>query len=223
MDPDVAPFESNITSIALEVNIALLGIFEVSEKHKTMSGSYAIFVSWNDDRMMWNPSSYQNISTVQVKAQKIWIPTSVCLFNEIGNENCIAADKGTVTVYSSGYVVNRIFKENTIRCDIDVTKYPFDSQACFLQFVNVNTGTEYITFDDTNSNLHLHYYEKSEVWDIVSTTAHVYEIKKRSRRYGKTVDFQNGVTEKIFPCSHIYILTCKYFIGVKFVLLFATN
>jgi hypothetical protein len=198
MDPDVAPFESSTTNIAVQVNIAPLGIFNVNEKHKTMSGSYAIFVSWKDDRMIWNKSSYQNISSVQVKAQKIWIPTSVCIINEIGNENCIAADKGTVTVYSSGYVFNKIFKENTVRCYIDMTKYPFDSQICTLEFININTGTEFITFDDANSHIYRHYYDKNEVWDIVSTTVYLYEIENGPINMEKALIFRMEMQRKSF-------------------------
>jgi hypothetical protein len=220
MDPNVAPFESNTSSIAVEVNIALLGIFEVDEKHKTMSGSYAIFVSWKDDRMTWNPSSYQNIGSVQVKAQKIWIPTSVCLFNEIGNENCIADDKGIVTVYSSGYVANRIFKENTIRCDIDVTKYPFDSQICSLQFININSGTEYITFDVGNSHLYRHYYNKNEVWGILSTTAYLHKIEGGPVDMGRLLIFKmvlqrksfHAVTSTLLPVNILSVLNLFCFL-----------
>lgn len=176
-DPDVAPFESTKTSITVEVDIALLGIFEVNEKQKIMSGSYAMFVSWKDDRMMWDPSSYQNISSVQVKAKKIWMPTSLCILNEIGNENCISDDKGIVTVYSGGYVTNKLFKENTVRCGIDVTKYLFDSQTCYLQFININVGTEYLTFEEEDSHFYPQNYEKTpEVSNIVATTESICEI-----------------------------------------------
>lgn len=136
-----------------------------------------VFFSWKDDRIMWDPSSYQNSSSVQVKAKKIWMPTSLCILNEIGNENCISDDKGIVTVYSGGYVTNKLFKENTVRCGIDVTKYLFDSQTCYLQFININVGTEYLTFEEEDSHFYPQNYEKTpEVSNIVATTESICEI-----------------------------------------------
>ncbi|XP_061177779.1 neuronal acetylcholine receptor subunit alpha-9-like [Saccostrea echinata] len=193
MDPDIAPFESADTFISVTITLNLLGISEVNEKQQTVRGSYWIVLTWTDWRLRWDPESYRNISAVQVKADKIWSPTSICIFNEIGNDKCFNADKDPVTVHSLGYVSYMKYTESVSQCTIDVTKYPFDSHYCGMSFGNINSNIEYLNFDSKYSSFLLQYLQPNEVWNVRNTTLLVYK-------------YEDSVTETISQQLHFYIL-----------------
>ncbi|XP_062584129.1 acetylcholine receptor subunit beta-like 1 [Saccostrea cucullata] len=175
MDPAIAPFESADTGISVNVYLNLMGISEVNEKQQTVKGSYWIVLTWTDWRLRWDPNSYRNISAVQMKADKIWSPTSICIFNEIGNEKCFNADEDPVTVSSFGYVSYMKNMESVSQCTIDVTTYPFDSHYCGLWFGNINPTTEYLNFDEKYSGFLLEYLRPNEVWDVRNTSVLMYD------------------------------------------------
>ncbi|XP_055997960.1 neuronal acetylcholine receptor subunit alpha-7-like [Ostrea edulis] len=170
MNPDIAPFESATTEITVMITVNLMGISDINEKQQTMSGSYWVVLSWIDYRLRWNPSLYNNITSVQVNAIKIWSPKSICVYNEIGNDKCINAKEDPVTVYSVGYIMYMKYLESVSQCVIDVTSYPFDSQMCSLVFGNVNFYSEFLQFDEENSFFLLQYLQPNEIWDIQNTS-----------------------------------------------------
>ncbi|XP_062593929.1 acetylcholine receptor subunit beta-like 1 [Saccostrea cucullata] len=178
IDPEIAPFESADTFISVTINVNLMGISEVNEKQQTVKGSYWIVLTWTDWRLRWDPNSYRNISAVQVKADKIWSPTSICIFNELGNEKCFNADKDPVTVHSAGYVAYMKYMESVSQCTIDVTKYPFDSHYCGLWFGNINSNTEFLHFDSKYSGFLLQYLQRNEVWDVRNTSISVFSYEE---------------------------------------------
>jgi hypothetical protein len=176
LNPDIAPFESSKTRTTLMITLNLMGITEINEKQQTMSGSYWVTLFWLDYRLRWNPALYQNITSVQLNATKIWSPKSICMFNEMGNDKCFNPKDVPVTVYSGGFAVYTKYLGSVSQCLIDVTNYPFDSHVCPLLFGNVNSDTEFIQFDEKNSNFLLQYYQKNEIWDIQNTTFGIYNF-----------------------------------------------
>ncbi|XP_055996644.1 neuronal acetylcholine receptor subunit alpha-7-like [Ostrea edulis] len=177
LNPDVAPFESSKTRTTVMITVNLMGISDMNEKQQTMAASYWVVLSWIDYRLRWNSSLYNNITSVQVNADKIWSPKSICLFNEIGNDKCFNAREDPVTVHSTRFAVFMKYLESVSQCLIDVTSYPFDSHVCSLVFGNVNSYTEFLEFDEKNSFFLLQYHQPNEIWDIENTTFRIYEFR----------------------------------------------
>jgi hypothetical protein len=173
MNPDIAPFESDTTKISLMITLNVMGITEINEKQQTMSGSYWVGLAWTDYRLRWDPNLYNNITAVNVKADKIWSPKSICMYNEIGSDKCFNADEDPVTVYSRGYCLYMKYLQSVSQCVVDVTRYPFDSQVCVLSFGNINFDSEYLQFNEEYSYFLLQYLQPNEVWDIQNTTFRV--------------------------------------------------
>ena len=170
MDPDIAPFESATTGTYVSITLNIMGISDINEKQQTISGTYWVIIGWGDLRMRWDPLMYGNITSVQVKANKIWTPTSICIFNEIGNDKCINAKENQVTVYHMGHVSYVTYMDSVSQCRIDVSTYPYDSQLCSLYFGNVNPNTEFIWFNRQFSDFRLDYLQPNEVWDLKNHT-----------------------------------------------------
>ncbi|KAG5441475.1 Neuronal acetylcholine receptor subunit beta-3 [Clonorchis sinensis] len=87
---------------------------------------------WIDERLHWDPLEYNNLSTLRVPCDKLWLP-DIVLYN--------SADD-----YTSGYMQSRAMVGNTgnvfwsppaklrSACKIDITYFPFDDQSCTMKF-----------------------------------------------------------------------------------------
>jgi hypothetical protein len=170
LNPDIAPFESAKTNNSVRIDLHVTDITNINEKRQTMAGSYWVVLEWTDHRLQWNPDLYGNITSVFLKADKIWSPTSICVYNDIGDEKCIKANQDMLTVHSSGLVSYMKYKYIVSQCVIDVTSYPFDSHMCTIIIGNLNRDTEYLHFNANNSNFLDDYLLPNEVWNIQSTT-----------------------------------------------------
>lgn len=174
-EPRVAPFDTVADVLYLSGTISLISIRSVNEKDQTFSASIWISMAWQDRRLIWDPDSYKEITTIQTTSKYVWIPSSVCIFNEVTNDKCFTEEK-PVTIYKSGTVVYTTSRESTSQCKIDISKYPFDTQTCSLQFGNLFSSSEFIYFVAPHSVYSLAYFDRSEEWEVVGTSVVEYKI-----------------------------------------------
>ncbi|CAJ0574917.1 unnamed protein product, partial [Mesorhabditis spiculigera] len=92
-----------------------------------------IELNWTDPRLVWDPKKYGGVELFYVDSNLIWIPTDVVgssIATEQANKDqiypCILQANGSV-----GYVLSVSVQ---IVCAMDISKFPFDSQTCSLQF-----------------------------------------------------------------------------------------
>lgn len=168
-EPRVAPFDTVADVLYLSGTISLISIRSVNEKDQTFSASIWISMAWQDRRLIWDPDSYKEITTIQTTSKYVWIPSSVCIFNEVTNDKCLTEEK-PVTIYKSGTVVYTTSRESTSQCKIDISKYPFDTQTCSLQFGNLFSSSEFIYFVAPHSVYSLAYFDRSEEWEVLGTS-----------------------------------------------------
>ena len=93
---------------------------------------------WSDSRLSWNSSLYNNFISINLPLDSIWKPTTGIVNSAYGdgflstNKDYNYADihnDGTVILYSQSISLQT-------RCNLDIAKYPFDSQTCNLTFVS---------------------------------------------------------------------------------------
>ncbi|XP_062605685.1 acetylcholine receptor subunit alpha-L1-like [Saccostrea cucullata] len=161
----VAPFNTVSDKIVLSIHLNLMSIRQVDEKEQTFSASFWISMTWPDHRFIWDSTSYNGITELQTTSKYVWIPSSICIFNEVTDKKCLTEEK-PVTIHSSGYVVYTTSRESITQCKIDIRKYPFDSQVCSLFFGNFFTTSEFIDLGTTYSAYSLTYYEQNEEWNV---------------------------------------------------------
>ncbi|CAF1049531.1 unnamed protein product [Adineta ricciae] len=87
---------------------------------------------WRDYRFVWNPLLYDNICTMYIPSEELWIP-DIALYNNADGKYHVML-KTKAVVYPSGAIVwepPMIFKSS---CPINVQYFPFDEQSCSLKF-----------------------------------------------------------------------------------------
>lgn len=177
----VAPFDTASDSITLSVGLILMSIRKVSEKDQTFSASFWISMTWGDNRLIWDPTSYNSITQIQTTSKSVWIPSSICIFNDVTNNKCLTEEK-PVIIYNYGYVTYITSRESVTKCKIDITKYPFDSQTCSLYFGNFFVDSEFIALSSTHSVYDLTYFDRNEEWNVQGASVVEHHVSAKDKQ-----------------------------------------
>ena len=78
-----------------------------------------------------------------------------------------------IEVFSSGTCSWFPYQSFDVICDADVTKYPFDTQHCTLDFYLWGYEMELMNIQLKRSNVDLSMYNKHGVWEILNTQVNV--------------------------------------------------
>lgn len=181
----VAPFNNQSEAIDLSVALNLILINNLNEKDQTFEAAFWMSIVWNDSRLKWNSSHYQGIAAIQTTSKHVWIPSSICIYNDVSDKKCLTDEK-PLSVLNTGYVVYTTSRESVTKCRIDITKYPYDSQVCSIEVGNLFDNYDFIHFDAAYSRCYLDYFQRNEQWDVTGSKVSLQKIKE-----GLSTGFQN--------------------------------
>jgi hypothetical protein len=111
--------------------VYLKQIFSLSHKEKQMVSSMDVYAHWEDQRLKWIPQSFSNVDKVLIQTKKIWKPDFMIENSEDSDSFFKYSDFHMALVNHTGHVniVYRAQNVKTICNQIDVHKFPFDSQT----------------------------------------------------------------------------------------------
>lgn len=108
-----------------------------------------LILSWNDERLTWNPANYSGVWTLNLPAPQIWSP-NLALINSVSENINVKVDNGTVaSVAYNGEVTLIVPRLFSATCSLDLKYFPFDFQNCSFMFVSLGIGispNESVTF-----------------------------------------------------------------------------
>ncbi|XP_062602373.1 uncharacterized protein LOC134264082 [Saccostrea cucullata] len=177
----VAPYETEENPLDLSIFLSLMTIREVNEKKQTIANSIAISLSWLDERLMWDSSHYNGITSFGTTSEYVWTPKSICIINEVSINKCFS-EVSDVIVRNSGIVTYTTYRESLTLCQLDITKYPFDEQKCMIFIGRLYQLLELITLNKTDSFFHLISFNNNEEWEVLGSN--IAEIEIPSGQYG---------------------------------------
>ena len=88
-------------------------------------------MAWNDKFLGWDPMHYDNILKIQVPTTKVWFPDTA-IYNSNENARDVGQNSNAVEIHHSGLLTYWGYRIFTCECQIDITKYPFDTQKCSI-------------------------------------------------------------------------------------------
>ncbi|NXV09546.1 ACHA2 protein, partial [Cettia cetti] len=145
------------------------------EKNQMMTTNVWLKQEWSDYKLRWDPAEYDNVTSIRVPSEMIWIPDLV-LYNNADGEFAVThmtkahlSWDGTVT-----WVPPAIYKSS---CSIDVTFFPFDQQSCKMKFGSWSYDKAKIDLENMERQVDLKDYWESGEWAIVEA-AGTYNSKK---------------------------------------------
>ncbi|XP_066524554.1 neuronal acetylcholine receptor subunit alpha-2a [Hoplias malabaricus] len=130
---------------------------------------------WNDYKLRWKPSDYDNVTSIRVPSELIWVP-DIVLYNNADGEFAVT-HMTKAHLFHTGkvrWVPPAIYKSS---CSIDVTFFPFDQQNCKMKFGSWTYDKAKIDLEPIENTVDLKDYWESGEWAIVNAVG-TYNTKK---------------------------------------------
>ncbi|XP_070304853.1 5-hydroxytryptamine receptor 3A-like [Salvelinus sp. IW2-2015] len=134
----------------VHLDVYLYAILAVIEKSQTFVPFIWIQLTWNNERIWWDPSQFCGISRVSVPKEMLWIP-------DLTIYEMTEKDDGPHSPYlyvsHDGIVLIEDEMKVVSTCKMDVHKFPFDTQRCNITFssaIHIVTDIQLIPFSNSS-------------------------------------------------------------------------
>ncbi|KAI6072129.1 Neuronal acetylcholine receptor subunit alpha-2 isoform X1 [Aix galericulata] len=167
-------------SSSASLSAGLLSFLPVSppkqdEKNQMMTTNVWLKQEWSDYKLRWNPADFDNVTSIRVPSEMIWIP-DIVLYNNADGEFAVT-HMTKAHLFSNGkvkWVPPAIYKSS---CSIDVTFFPFDQQNCKMKFGSWTYDKAKIDLENMEHHVDLKDYWESGEWAIINAIG-TYNSKK---------------------------------------------
>ncbi|XP_009688588.1 neuronal acetylcholine receptor subunit alpha-2 [Struthio camelus] len=167
------PNASDVVIVRFGLSIAQL--IDVDEKNQMMTINVWLKQEWSDYKLRWNPADFDNVTSIRVPSEMIWIP-DIVLYNNADGEFAVT-HMTKAHLFSNGrvkWVPPAIYKSS---CSIDVTFFPFDQQNCKMKFGSWTYDKAKIDLENMDHHVDLKDYWESGEWAIINAIG-TYNSKK---------------------------------------------
>ncbi|XP_071403580.1 5-hydroxytryptamine receptor 3A-like [Centroberyx affinis] len=118
-------------STEVKVDMYLMGILNVDEKSQTVTTFITLSVMWNNKFLKWDPSAFCGIHYFTVPREKLWKP-DIVIHDNIYYSG--APNAPYAMTFSTGDSQMVDSYRPTTTCNMDLYKFPFDTQTCPITF-----------------------------------------------------------------------------------------
>ncbi|KAK7096103.1 acetylcholine receptor subunit alpha-like [Littorina saxatilis] len=144
----VRPVLREESVVHINVSMYLLFILDLDLKAQTLKSSGYMDVVWKDEYLVWEPAEYANITDLLLPQTTIWLPDLI-VSNDVRSLNFFGTDRTQAHLRYDGTVTWQPDFLRETGCNVDIFKYPFDSQVCGLRVVSWMMTGQYmsVTYD----------------------------------------------------------------------------
>ncbi|KAJ8008672.1 hypothetical protein DPEC_G00080850 [Dallia pectoralis] len=166
----------NISDVVIvKFGLSIAQLIDVDEKNQMMTTNVWLKQEWNDYKLRWRPSDYDNVTSIRVPSELIWVP-DIVLYNNADGEFAVT-HMTKAHLFHTGKVCwtpPAIYKSS---CSIDVTFFPFDQQNCKMKFGSWTYDKAKIDLEQIENTVDLKNYWESGEWAIINAVG-TYNTKK---------------------------------------------
>ncbi|XP_071101679.1 neuronal acetylcholine receptor subunit alpha-7-like [Haliotis cracherodii] len=172
-----------VTDVGLAFNI--LTVNDLVTRTQTFSVSGYFTVIWNDTRLEWNTTKYDNIMFLFSDETEIWRP-SLVVKNAIDNLDVIANEHIPLKVSHEGKIYWNPPGIYKTYCDIDITYYPFDFQLCSVVIQSWGYNIGELDLKKYHEGVDTGEYVKNGEWSLIEAFSERQEETRRRNFEAKT-------------------------------------
>lgn len=157
------------TFVNVSLDIALRQIINLNEKDQVLKTNVWVRMGWNDCRLKWDSSKYEDVDHLVIPYAEVWTP-DLALYDSAAEEVMMpglteyrahVSNDGAVQ-YNFPTVLNSV-------CRVTVTYFPFDTQKCELKFgswSHPQTDIDFFPKAATGRNGNLSKYIPNNEWIV---------------------------------------------------------
>ncbi|XP_069124902.1 acetylcholine receptor subunit alpha-like [Argopecten irradians] len=170
---DIRPVQNQTNPVTVSMTVDVISINDFDEVAGTISMVVILYISWNDQGLVWNSTSYGNTTLLTFKQDKIWLP-EMFLCN-LADEFVPIGDKAfKLTVTSDGNVLWIPGALLIASCTPDVYKYPFDQQICSLRLGPWGYSNQQVKLNLPSKTLWFTYFSTNSEWEVKGSNTSVW-------------------------------------------------
>ncbi|XP_069554420.1 neuronal acetylcholine receptor subunit alpha-2-like isoform X2 [Brachyistius frenatus] len=166
----------NVTDVVIvKFGLSIAQLIDVDEKNQMMTTNVWLKQEWMDYKLQWSPADFNNVTSIRVPSELIWVP-DIVLYNNADGEFAVT-HMTKAQLFHTGrirWVPPAIYKSS---CSIDVTFFPFDQQSCKMKFGSWTYDRAKIDLEPFENTVDLKDYWESGEWSIVNAVG-TYNTKK---------------------------------------------
>lgn len=199
LQKNVIPSLDQSKPLDISLRFYLVTISRFVEAEETIVVVGAVEMIWTDGGISWNPASYGNKQSIPLSNNNIWTP-SLTLLNSVDTLAPIDGDTiFNVNIMSNGTISSIVL---SAKCTTDISKFPFDSQTCILDFTTWNIFSSDITLSLVpDSPVDLGFYGRNPDWVLQSCSA-------RASTLGSYPEYKVTLTIKREPLYYSMMVVC---------------
>ncbi|XP_041939036.1 5-hydroxytryptamine receptor 3A-like isoform X1 [Alosa sapidissima] len=154
------------------VDLYLYVIIDVNEKSQSFTTGVSLSASWTNELLRWNPKDFCGIRQINVPKDDVWRPYFT-IMESIEAMHSGAESAREVVLRSAGRVSFGDTYKITSTCNMDLYKFPFDTQKCQLTLLTLlNTIDQLRLVIASNSSdvttRSLTVFQTQGEWDLIS-------------------------------------------------------
>ncbi|XP_041352662.1 neuronal acetylcholine receptor subunit alpha-3-like [Gigantopelta aegis] len=127
----VCPSQNMSDAVQVSFGVTIVNILELNERTEILDANILLLKSWHDVRLEWKREDYAGIEVTRLPISLIWKP-DIIPYNNVDSSFDIM--ETMAVVYTSGHVTWSPSGRLKSRCNVDLTKFPFDKQRCSMNF-----------------------------------------------------------------------------------------
>ena len=144
--------------VLMNLSWIFLSLNDVDTKQKTISATFILELFWIDEYLKWNTSRESGVpSKLSINSDMIWFPDFFIGNNEGFLNFILPEDVKNVEVLNNGRVKAYPYGTFQVGVNLDIYKYPFDTQEFEFEFMSWTYYTHELVLNDVT------YVNESEV------------------------------------------------------------
>ncbi|XP_046572820.1 neuronal acetylcholine receptor subunit alpha-6-like [Haliotis rubra] len=164
VDRRLRPVSNQSEPVDVTLTFHILTITGFNEVEQKLSCTGWLDISWKDEFMTWNETEYNGTRQVYPPSDSHWLPflAVVNSFEEMRplGQNII------ITKASSDGIMHWYPADSFITaCTVDISKYPYDTQTCEIEFFPWGRSSEDIILK-VGEGVLLYNYRKNGEWEL---------------------------------------------------------
>ncbi|OWF45660.1 Neuronal acetylcholine receptor subunit alpha-10 [Mizuhopecten yessoensis] len=165
---DIRPVEDQSKAVTVNMDLDVVSINDFDEVAGTISVVIILYISWTDESLVWNSTSYGNTTELTFTQKKIWLP-KMFLCNPADLFLPISSKHFKVKVTSNGNVFWLPGALLKATCTPDVSSFPFDQQTCTLSVSPWGYSSKEVNLNIPSQTVFFTYFYKNTEWDVIGS------------------------------------------------------
>ncbi|OWF52825.1 neuronal acetylcholine receptor subunit alpha-10-like [Mizuhopecten yessoensis] len=164
-EKSVRPVRNASKPVVVGMGLTMTQIFDMDEKNQVLVTNAWLDQGWHDEFLIWEPKDFNNITTLRIPCDKLWLP-DIVLYNNAA-EYTDGVMPANAMVKNNGDVFWPVPTKLQSSCKVDVTYFPFDDQSCRLKFGSWTYDGYQVDITNRSEEVDLSNYVVNGEWELL--------------------------------------------------------